>query len=111
MKILCLCEGGNVRSGQLSWWLKAAGHDALAAGVSWNTPETIAMLSAWAEIITVGEEHLAERVPEEHRHKITLDFVVGPDVWGVPVIPQLQDKYVPAIKDKGWYGPDIRYPF
>lgn len=108
MKFLCLCEGGNVRSGQLAFWLKAAGQDAIAAGVLWNEPETIAMLAAWADVITVAEARLSEKVPESQRHKITLDFEVGPDVWGVHLIGDLRERYVPIIKEKGFYGPKVR---
>ena len=111
MRILCLCEGGNVRSGQLAFWLKAAGHDAVAAGLLWNSAETIALLSEWSEVITVAEERLAEKVPSDHRSKVTLDFVVGPDVWGVPIVGELAEKYTPIIKEKGWYGPDVRWAY
>lgn len=101
MKILCVCEGGNVRSGQLAFFLKNIGHDAIAVGVVWNSPETVAYLAEWADLITVAEERLVEKLPEEQRSKVTLDFVVGPDRWGVPVIKELFDGYNEAARRHG----------
>lgn len=94
MRILCLCEGGNVRSGHLATLLKDWGHDALQAGVGWNTAETVVALArTWAEKITVAEEWMADLLPEDVRSKVTLEFCVGPDRWGMGFIPELREIY------------------
>ena len=81
MKILCLCSAGAKRSNYLAFVLKGYGHDALAAGVDLNTPDTVAFLSDWAERIVVAEPFMANKVPERNRPKIYQTVLLGPDIW------------------------------
>ena len=97
MRYLCLCQGGNVRSSTLAYLLKERGHDALAAGIEWNSAETVAHLSEWAETIYVADTWMAEAVPVAHRGKVQFDFVVGPDVWGQPWAPSLMALLQPRV--------------
>lgn len=90
MKVLCLCAGGNVRSVTMAHILKERGHDALAASLSFNAPETLRLLCAWAEkVIIVGEATLRSGLPGECQPKTVLHDV-GPDRWGVPFHPELR---------------------
>jgi hypothetical protein len=98
MRILCLCEGGNVRSGHLSTLLKDRGHDALQAGVGWNAAETVVSLArTWAEMITVAEPWMRDLLPADVQDKVTLDFCVGPDRWGMALHPELWNDYIERI--------------
>ena len=49
MKILCICEGGNVRSVSLAQHLKEIGHEAIAVGDKYTSNETYALLFKWAD--------------------------------------------------------------
>ncbi len=51
MKVLCICEGGNVRSVAMAQYLKENGHEAIAIGEKYTTDETFDMLSNWADKI------------------------------------------------------------
>lgn len=83
MKILAVCEGGNCRSVATALLLKCNGYDALACSWKDNSPETLAMLYEWAGAICVMEEYMAEKIPDQHRHKLTV-IDVGPDRWCNP---------------------------
>lgn len=78
--------------------MKDRGHDALQAGVGWNTPETVGKLCNWAELITVAEPWMADRVHPNYRDKVTLDFCVGPDRWGMAAHPELWADYIERVK-------------
>ena len=67
---------------------KRRGHDALQAGVDLNTPETIAMLASWADVILVAETAMSGRVPAEFAVKC-VDSGLGADRWGNPLHPEL----------------------
>ena len=56
MRVLGVCQGGNVRSVALGYILKY-GDDVDAIACSWerSTPETIALLGDWADRICVLE--------------------------------------------------------
>jgi hypothetical protein len=94
-----MCEGGNVRSGHLSTLLKDWGHDAIQVGWRWNTPETVVSLArSWAELITVAEPGMKDLLPPDVHEKVTLDFCVGPDRWGMALHPELWNDYIERIK-------------
>lgn len=82
MKILAVCQGGNVRSVTLAYILKyERGLDALACGWEPNTEETKDMLYNWADRIVVMQTEFKDKIPEQYRDKVvTCD--VGPDRWG-----------------------------
>ena len=89
MKVLCLCQGGNVRSVALAYLLKyGADTDALACSWQKNTPETIQMLCEWADAIALLESSFKVHVPTRYHDKIAI-FDVGPDRWGNPLHPDL----------------------
>lgn len=88
-RILCVCAGGNVRSGSLAFVLKESGADALTLGLERNSEETARMLTGWAELIWVAEESMVECIPEADRHKVVRGFHVGADRWGYSCHPEL----------------------
>lgn len=49
MRILCMCEGGNVRSVALAQHIKENGHEAIAIGSKYCSTETIRMLFNWCD--------------------------------------------------------------
>src|SRR5258708_5399933 len=99
MKILCVCEGGNVRSVTMAYLLKSNGMDAIACGVLWNKPETVSMLSDWAEMILLAEGRLNEKIPETNHGKI-IDMEIGPDIWGQSMVPGLVNLCLARFQDK-----------
>jgi protein-tyrosine-phosphatase len=80
MKIAVFCKGGICRSAAMSNELKKYGHDVLCAGLGYNSPETIQMLTDWADRIVVMQEELAPLVPMSGRSKMVVADI-GPDVW------------------------------
>lgn len=102
MKILCVCAGGNVRSAQLAFLLKNCGHDAVPVGTLWNSAGLIDLLSDWAELITVAEAEMVSAIPTRNQEKVTEDFVVGPDRWGINLAPELVNTYANAMLRHGF---------
>lgn len=88
MKIAVFCKGGICRSAAMSNVLKTYGHDVLVAGLGYNAPETIQMLSDWADRIVVMQQELAQLVPMSGRGKMVIADV-GPDVWENSADPDL----------------------
>jgi len=89
MKILCVCEGGNIRSVACAFLFKyRLGYDALAVGIAKNSVETRSMLSKWADRIIVMERKFKGWIPTDYDHKITT-YDVGPDIWGNCFHPDL----------------------
>ena len=92
MKILCICQGGNVRSVACGYVLKYMyGVDAVAASWEKNSPETLDMLCRWADAIFVMQPEFVEKVYEPYRTKVHV-IDVGPDVWFNSLHPELIDK-------------------
>jgi hypothetical protein len=91
MRVLCVCEGGNVRSVASAFILKTLhGVDALAVSWKYNGPQTLAYLSRfWAERILCLDMTAASHILPDYRPKITL-LDVGPDRWGNPFDQRLQ---------------------
>lgn len=81
-KILCVCEGGNVRSVALAFLFKLNGVDTLSCGVTGNTLKTSTMLYRWADNILIAEAWMLDRIPAQFRKKVT-DMEIGPDRWGL----------------------------
>jgi hypothetical protein len=104
-KFLCVCEGGVNRSVALAFVLKAIhGHDALATGWRWTSPETMQVLCQWADHIFVMQGEFREKIPADYREKV-LVADVGPDVYGFPLNPTLQGVLQSWAKDwaeRGW---------
>jgi len=68
MKILCICEGGNVRSVALAQHLKEIGWEAIAIGWKYTSKETLLMLIRWADKIIDVREYLPEDLWHNPRH-------------------------------------------
>jgi galactitol-specific phosphotransferase system IIB component len=94
MKILVLCNHGNVRSVGLKYLIQRLyDHDVLAAGVEENTDETLAMLGNWADKIIT----LTPMAKEMFIESVLID--VGRDVWFNPFHHNLQHKLLKHIKE------------
>lgn len=77
-----VCDEGNNRSVVVAHQLKYWGHDVISAGIKRNTPETIEMLSQWADRIITTEEGQLEG------DKVQL-WDIGPDVYPRPFNKEL----------------------
>ena len=88
MRILTICRMGTVRSVAMAHVLKVKGFDAIPAGVAANSPETLDMLSKWAELILVMYKPLTRGLNIKFSRKIRITDV-GEDVWGNPLHPDL----------------------
>lgn len=96
-KVLCMCQGGNVRSVALKYLLHYGGMklDALACGWESNTDNTRDMLFAWADYIIVMQPQFASRVPAAFHYqpggpRKLFCYDVGQDRFGNPFHPELQ---------------------
>lgn len=84
MKILTVCQRGNIRSVTLAYILKDERglKDVIAIGVETVTKETLDLFGIWADkIYVVGEEAIKNQIPPEFQHKVVW-FDIGTDVWG-----------------------------
>lgn len=68
MRYLCL---GSVRANALAYALTLRGHEAIAVGLLRLTQESLAYLAWWADVVLVTHPDQANRLPEEHRGKVT----------------------------------------
>lgn len=99
MAILVLCQRGNVRSVTVATILKDYGmiDDVIATGVETTTPETMAMLSEWADLILfAGQPHL---MPTHHLEK-TINLEIETDKWGQAMHPELATIALNALESK-----------
>lgn len=102
MKIVCLCQRGNIRSVSLAFLLKDEfGQDAVAIGWQTAGEELSCLLFCWAERIIVMEDYMRAKVPERFSGKV-LVCDVGPDHYGNSKHPDLLRK----VRD--WLGSHIR---
>src|SRR5512135_1017219 len=100
MKILAVCQAGNVRSVALAWNLKGKGHEAIAVGHATSSPATLKMLSKWADKVLLAQPHFFLNVPPEARKKAIV-VNLGPDVWKDPTNPSLKRKVSKLLEEKG----------
>jgi len=96
VKVLSVCQAGTVRSGALTVAAKAAGHDALQAGVAFNPPSTLKMLTDWADVVLLAEPWIAAHLPPEAAPKLR-DAGLGPDRWHNPLHPELMELATAAM--------------
>ncbi|NIQ80614.1 MAG: hypothetical protein GTN93_21485 [Anaerolineae bacterium] len=90
MKIVCVCAGGNVRSVGTARILKYGfNQNAVAVAIEKNMPQPFEMLADWADVITVAEGHMTSAIPEKYHPKLRV-VEVGPDVYGDPTNPKLE---------------------
>lgn len=88
-KYLIVCDGGNVRSAAIATTLKLDyGREAIAVGRLFMAPQTMKMLSDWANIIVLVQEHMIESIPKVNRKKVLVTDV-GVDRWGIKIPPEL----------------------
>ncbi len=91
LKILCICQGGNVRSATLAYLFKYKyGLDSLAASWQRNSKETLDYLCEWADIVIVVEKSFTSYVSEKYKEKLKV-YDIGPDRWGISLHPELQE--------------------
>lgn len=90
-RVLCVCQGGNVRSVALATRLKQKYRvDALACGVEKNSAETLTMLCEWADVIVPMSEPVSVCIPGQFARKMHI-CDVGPDRFGSPAHLELVD--------------------
>jgi predicted protein tyrosine phosphatase len=107
MKILCVCNGGHVRSVTLARLLRKRGHEVLSCGVNSSyKDDTLTMLFNWAEKIIIQKDSaqklekralamngsLLNSIRFGNDSKFDFRFDVGPDDWKVPQHPDLLAK-------------------
>ncbi|MDO8622683.1 MAG: hypothetical protein Q7R52_00380 [archaeon] len=110
MKILCICNHGNVRSAALARAIKDLNgqcistdldyledqfiqHEAIAIGAHCSKIETIANLSDWADLVidlSDNDEQVQIRLQEIAKKKYRR-FDIGNDIWGNPFHSQLRE--------------------
>ena len=107
MRILCVCNGGHVRSVTLARLLRKRGFEVLSCGVSSGfSDDTLAMLFNWADKILIQKDS-AEKLEKRalkvngsllssirfgNDSKFDFRFDVGPDDWKIPQHPDLLAK-------------------
>lgn len=74
MRVLCICNGGNVRSVAMAQHLKEQGHDAIAVGLDHASPETLDMLKNWAELEINMNDYFRDWW-HDPRHRVLLEEV------------------------------------
>lgn len=95
MKILCICEHGNVRSVALAYLIKTIyKHEAIAIGWKNVSKETKEMLFNWADKII----YLDYNVPGKLNNK-EFQLNVGEDIWHDPYHQGLQHKLLKRLKE------------
>lgn len=104
-KWLCICEGGNNRSGAMSLQLKMQGQDSIQAGWKYNTKETLQMLADWADYVIIMQpvmkDELANKgvdIPEEKLRCVD----VGLDTYGYNTHMGLNERLKQIVI--GWYS-------
>lgn len=62
MRILCVCDEGCNRSVHIAHLLKFRGHDTIPVGVNTASPDTLAMLERWADLIIITDPEQSKRL-------------------------------------------------
>ena len=91
LRILCVCQKGNVRSVGIARRLKDKRHyrNVIAIGAENTEEATLAMLCDWAELILLAEPSLGSLLPRG-TEKVVDEFTIGPDVYNNPIHTELQ---------------------
>ncbi len=92
MKVLTVCNHGNVRSVSLAWAIKHRStpnvyqHEAIAIGAEYTSRPTLDLLINWADVVV----WLSENVSAPESDKVA-NYVkkVGADRWFNPFHPEL----------------------
>jgi predicted protein tyrosine phosphatase len=103
MKFLCVCEMGSVRSGAMALALKNYGaSDTLQCGWRSGSPETLRMLTTWADAIVVMQPEMIDLLTEKigaFDYDKILVIDVGPDIYGHPMHATLIQYLWPIVED------------
>lgn len=92
-RVLCVCEGGNVRSVAMMHALHGHPHhplgDVIAVGARVLSPASWELFGNWADtILVVGQEEILTLIPSGFVNKV-YHVNIGPDHWGSPMNPEL----------------------
>lgn len=99
MKVLCLCQKGNMRSVALAFLLKKEhGVDALAMGLQTSSPETQRMLFEWCDWMILTSRRYLDLIPEPYRPKLKV-WHVGTDRWFTGYAPDLVQQFQDFLQD------------
>lgn len=110
MKVVTLCQGGNVRSVGLKYILSYKyRHDVIPCGWESNTAETRKMLFEWADKIVIMQPQMKQYVPEEfykdkNGEQKIFCYDVGEDVFGYAFHPKLQAALNQLIEKHGLFN-------
>ena len=100
MKIVILCQKGNMRSVSLAWYLKKyLKHEAIATGFTVTRRSTRKMLFGWSDMIICVAGRYSHWVPEKYRYKLKV-WDVGTDRWFKGYPKDLIDIFKRYIKDE-----------
>lgn len=98
LKFFTMCQGGNVRSVGLTYAIKHYGQQAIAAGWETASPDTIRMLCEWADYVMPMQAEFVKYIPKEFHGKVKV-IDVGPDTYGYPNHPTLQNFFMRIVKE------------
>lgn len=92
-RVLCVCEGGNVRSVAMMHALHGHPHhplgDVIAVGARVLSPESWDIFGTWAQtILVIGQSEIVSLIPDRFRSKV-YHVDIGADHWGNPTNPAL----------------------
>lgn len=91
MRILTICDQGNNRSVMFAHLLKYWWNECIAAGLKTNSPETLAMLYNWADLIILTEKEQYKEIHPDLNWKVLL-LDVWPDNYPRPFNKELHEK-------------------
>lgn len=99
MKVLCVCEHGNVRSVALAYLIKTIyKHEAIAVGFKDLSKESFSMLTDWADKIVALTEEALPSLDTINIISKTDILNVGEDIWHDPFAQELQHKLLKNLK-------------
>lgn len=101
MKILVLCEHGNVRSVSVAYLFKTLFKaDCIAYGAKSGNEQTMLYLSEWADKIVLADSTILGYLPSEvlkfEPHKL-ITFQLGEDIWHKPFHQGLMHKIYKSL--------------
>lgn len=86
IKILCVCNKGNVRSVATKYCLNLRGYNnVIAVGCTLVSTDTMKLLCDWADIILLAKYKHILLVPVKERRKVNKNFKIGEDTYGTPL--------------------------